>query len=172
MPYKSKSDMQAAQRRWYENHRTLTILRSKNWKAKQRMLANEIPKEKMRRRAREYYERNRERIKARYHEQKKIMIEDAISQISPDYISPRMQALIKEFGEVDAKWYESIRLSVLKGISIRTLPEQEQERWWEYLKRRVNYTPLDRTEYQKQYHKKYRNCQNTHDPKWSVLVRP
>ena len=57
--------------------------------------------------------------------------------ITPGYVTARMQALIKEFGEQDAYWYENIRLGVLKGISVTILPQHEQDKFWHILKKRA-----------------------------------
>jgi hypothetical protein len=139
MPYKDKSQMQAAQRRWYLSHKDITLVRTRAWKAKKRMLDNETKSDRDRRRASDYYYAHREEILAKYAKDKKMLVEAATINPDPTYVSPRMIQLIEEFGEAEARWYEDVRLAVLKGISVKTLPLPDQEKWWEYLKRRVNY---------------------------------
>jgi hypothetical protein len=128
MPYKDPIKLKEAQHRWYLEHKTLTYARAREWKKKKR-------DERNRKRAREYYYKNRDKVIAKYWENKKMLVEAAT--ITPGYVTARMQALIKEFGEQDAYWYENIRLGVLKGISVTILPQHEQDKFWHILKKRA-----------------------------------
>lgn len=38
----------------------------------------------------------------------------------------------------EERWYHTIRLNILKGISTNTLPQAEQDKWWNMLKERVH----------------------------------
>lgn len=127
MPYKLKSDMRAAQHRWYESHKDITRIRAREWKQRQRVLKKETTLEKHRRLALEYYYKNRERILANNND-KDIRIESAT--INSDFVSARMQKLIEQFGEADAKWFEAIRIKICAGVKF----EYDNERWWNMLK--------------------------------------
>ena len=129
MPIKDKLKRQSYTRAyhklWYERNKEKRRLQITQWK-----LANPDKVIEQRKRFREkrknmtYYQAHREE-RLEYQKQYEQGVKYAPQPIAPIPVTE------------EDKWYDNIRLGILKGISTNLLPKEESDRWWNLLKQKV-----------------------------------
>jgi len=162
--FKDPIKLKECQHRWYLAHKEISLIRSSESKRRRKearealinnpepptavpevqttpttsylspRLPGETHKDFYRSRSLEYYYKNRTRILEKY---KANYQDNKTASIDPNYISPRLDSLIKEFGDVDGRWFNEIRIGICAGISTKNLPEDQAEKWWGLLKSRI-----------------------------------
>ena len=88
-----------------------------------------------RRRSLIYYHRNKAKVAAKYQADKALKIANApVVLVDPNYISERMLKLIEELGEVDARWFEEVRIKICNTVGA---VEYDHDRFWNLLKANI-----------------------------------
>jgi hypothetical protein len=135
MPYANPYIRKAYSHQWWLEHKLITRLRSKAWKVKRRMkqlqtLSADVITESERKKR--YYELNKEYIRLRnlaaYHQRVG----------HKDWKPKRKEEIVTAANLTpEQEWFEKIRLNVCRGISTKTLPPEERDRWWNELRKRI-----------------------------------
>src|ERR1039458_1553525 len=97
--------------------------------------SGESTKEYNRRRGLIYYHRNKKKVAAKYQADKALRIANTpVVSVDPNYISERMLKLIEELGEVDARWFEEVRIKICNTVGA---VEYDHDRFWNLLKANI-----------------------------------
>ena len=87
------------------------------------------------RRSLAYYHKNKERFSAKYQADKALRIANTpVVSVDPNYISERMLKLIEELGEVDARWFEEVRIKICNTVG---KVEYDRDRFWSLLQSKI-----------------------------------
>ena len=88
-----------------------------------------------RRRSLIYYHRNKAKVAAKYQAAKALRIANApVVLVDPNFVSMRMASLISVFGEVDARWFEEVRIKICNTAG---KVEYDRDRFWSLLKTKI-----------------------------------
>jgi hypothetical protein len=87
------------------------------------------------RRSLAYYHKHKAQVSAKYQAAKALRIANTpVVSVDPGFVSRRMLKLIEELGEVDARWFEEVRIKICNTVGA---VEYDHDRFWNLLKANI-----------------------------------